>query len=89
MLSCGDRSPESRRFGKTDEMGAKVIEPGRHGKRSIYPEDIATTIYSALGIDWTKSIQTTPSGRTFYYVEPFSATNLIGRGNQEVTELFG
>ena len=67
----------------------QVIEPGWHGKRSIYPEDIATTIYSALGIDWTKSIQTTPSGRTFYYVEPFSATNLIGRGNQEVTELFG
>ena len=69
-------------------LGAKVIEPGWHGKRSIYPEDIATTIYSALGIDWTKRIETTPSGRTFYYVEPFSATNLIGSGNQEISELF-
>ena len=76
-------------IGKTDEMGAKVIEPGWRGKRSVYPEDIATTIYSALGIDWTKSVETTPSGRKFYCVEPFSGTQLLGRGNQKVSELFG
>ena len=88
-LFAGGGVQGGRVIGKTDEMGAKVIEPGWHGKRSIYPEDIATTIYSALGIDWTKRIETTPSGRTFYYVEPFSATNLIGSGNQEISELFG
>jgi len=35
-------------------------------------EDIAATIYSALGIDWTKSIADTPSGRIFEYV-PFGS----------------
>ncbi len=65
-LFAGGGIQGGRVIGKTDEMGAKVVEPGWHAKRSVYPEDIATTIYSALGIDWTKSIETTPSGRTFY-----------------------
>src|SRR4030095_10200819 len=43
-------------IGKTDELGAKVIESGWNVKRSVYMEDVATTIYSALGIDWTKKI---------------------------------
>jgi hypothetical protein len=32
-------------------------------------EDIACTIYSALGIDYTKAITDTPSGRKFEYVQ--------------------
>jgi hypothetical protein len=31
-------------------------------------EDIICTIYSALGINWTKGITDTPSGRKFEYV---------------------
>jgi hypothetical protein len=49
-------------------------------------EDIATTIYSAMGIDWTKKVSGTPSGRDFYYVEIFSPTELLA--NQEITALF-
>ena len=41
-------------------MGAKVVEPGWDVKRSVYMEDVATTIYSALGIDWTKVIEEHP-----------------------------
>src|SRR5581483_5498800 len=52
-----------RAIGATDEQGARVVKTGWARKRSIYPEDVAATIYSALGIDWTKEITNTPSGR--------------------------
>jgi len=74
-------------IGKTDEIGAKVVDSGWSVPRSIYMEDIATTIYSAMGIDWTKKIEGTPSGRTFYYLEPFAAKAMIG--NREISPLFG
>jgi len=73
-------------IGKTDDMGAKVIESGWNVKRSIYMEDIATTIYSALGLDWTKVIEPTPSGRAFHYIEPFAAKQMIR--SQEISPLF-
>jgi hypothetical protein len=64
--------------GRTDEAGGDIADPGWSGGRPIYMEDVACTIYSALGIDWTKRIQTTPSGRAFHYVEPASATTFVG-----------
>lgn len=73
-------------IGKTDEMGAKIVDPGWSGDRPIYMEDIACTIYSALGIDWTKRIENTPSGRTFHYVEPASGTKYVRF--QPIQELF-
>ena len=72
-------------IGKTDEMGAKVIEPDWNGKRSVYMEDVATTVYSALGIDWSKTIEGTPSGRAFHYIEPFAAKQMIR--SQEILPL--
>jgi len=76
-----------RTLGATDGIGAKVVDPGWNRKRSIYTEDIIATIYSALGIDWTKRITNTPSGRAFDYIEFTSATDFINPG--EVSELFG
>jgi hypothetical protein len=73
-------------IGKTDDAGGKIIDYGWSGARSIYMEDIACTIYSALGIDWTKTIQNTPSGRAFHYVEPASGTKYVGF--RPVQELF-
>ena len=75
-----------RVIGRTDETGSRILESGWDVKRSIYMEDIATTIYSALGIDWKKSIKSTPSGREFYYIEPFAAKAMIG--NREISTLF-
>ncbi|MBM3775164.1 MAG: DUF1501 domain-containing protein [Acidobacteria bacterium] len=75
-----------RAIGATDETGAKVIASGWERKRSIYTEDVVATIYSVLGIDWTKSIANTPSGRKFDYLEPNSATDLIHPG--EIRQLF-
>ncbi len=86
VLAAGGGIKGGRILGKTDEMGEKIVDPQWAGKRPIYMEDIATTVYSALGIDWTKTVSNTPSGRTFYYVEPLSATSVIV--NKEVGELF-
>ncbi|MGV3721245.1 MAG: DUF1501 domain-containing protein [Actinomycetota bacterium] len=73
-------------LGKTDEMGGKIVDPGWSGGRPVYMEDVACTIYSALGIDWTKTIQNTPSGRAFHYVEPASGTKYVKF--QPVRDLF-
>jgi len=87
VLFAGGGVKGGRALGKTDDLGAKVVDFGWSGRRPIYMEDIATTVYSALGIDWTKKVETTPSGRAFYYVEPLAAQAAIN--NQEVAELFG
>jgi hypothetical protein len=59
-----------RAFGVTDEKGVKVVKTEWNEKRPIYTEDVVATIYSQLGIDWTKKITNTPSGRAFEYLEP-------------------
>ena len=66
MLGGGVRG--GRAIGETDREGGQIITPGWSANRPIYLEDIAATIYSALGINWTKSITDTPSGRRFEYV---------------------
>jgi hypothetical protein len=57
-----------RAIGETDDDGAVVLEPGWSQKRPIYPEDLAATIYSAMGVNWTKAFTNTPSGRMFEYI---------------------
>ncbi len=73
-------------LGATGESGATITDYGWSANRPVYPEDLATTIYSALGIDWTKSIEDTPSGRAYHYIEIFSPTELLA--NRVVEELF-
>jgi hypothetical protein len=85
-LFAGGGVKGGRIVGKTDELGAKILESGWDTKRSVYMEDIATTMYSALGIDWSKVIETTPSGRAFHYIEPFAAKTMIA--NREIGPLF-
>jgi len=85
-LFAGGGVQGGRVIGKTDELGAKVVTPDWNGKRSVYMEDVATTIYSALGIDWSKVIEGAPSGRAFHYIEPFASKQMIK--NQEITNLF-
>jgi hypothetical protein len=75
-----------RVIGKTDDLAAKVVGPEWNRPRPIYPEDVTATIYSVLGIDWSKKISHTPSGRDFEYVEPMSGTTFLG--STEIGELF-
>ena len=55
-------------LGRTDSTGSKIVEPGWSAARPVRLEDLTATIYSALGINWTKSRLDTPSGRKFQYV---------------------
>lgn len=73
-------------IGKTDEMGGKIVDFGWSANRPIYMEDVACTIYSALGIDWSKTIDHTPSGRAYHYIENASGTKYVGF--KPVQELF-
>lgn len=73
-------------IGGTDEFGAEIKDPGWQQKRPIYIEDVGVTMYSALGIDWSKKITNTPSGRSFEYIEDISGTDFINPA--EVSELF-
>ena len=81
MLGGGVRG--GRVIGATDKNGERIVTPGWKQNRQIYIEDIAATIYSALGIDYTKVVTDTPSGRRFEYV----STNQIDPA--VITEVFG
>lgn len=84
VVMMGGGVAGGRIIGETDKNGDQVIEPGWHMQRPIYTEDLTATIYSALGINWTKSITDTPSGRKFEYV-PFSEHGVY----TAVREVFG
>jgi hypothetical protein len=82
MMGGGVRG--GRVIGATDAIGDKIIDTGWRGQRPIVMEDIAATVYSALGINWTKSLEDTPSGRQFEYV-PSAAVGTY----TSVDEVFG
>ncbi|HNG93654.1 MAG TPA: DUF1501 domain-containing protein [Acidobacteriota bacterium] len=55
-------------IGKTDDTGAGTIEYGWSRDMLIRPEDVFSSIYSALGIDYTKVLTNDPFNRGFEYV---------------------
>ncbi|MFN0106246.1 MAG: DUF1501 domain-containing protein [Bryobacteraceae bacterium] len=54
-------------IGATNSTGSDVSNFGWSHDRYVRPEDVMATVYSAMGIDWTKQLDT-PFGRTFEYV---------------------
>jgi hypothetical protein len=77
MLLVGGGVRGGQAIGVTDSTGAFIVDPGWSGQRPIFIEDIAATIYSALGINWTKAIENNPMGRTYYYI-PGADTGTFG-----------
>lgn len=71
-------------LGKTDAQGAAALEYGWSQNRDVRPEDVTCTIYSALGIDYTKVRTDDPLGRGFEYV-PYAGEG----GYLPIEELFG
>jgi Protein of unknown function (DUF1501) len=67
-LFAGAGIKGGRAIGSTNATGDAVDDPGWSAGRNAWPEDIEATIYSALGIDWTKVIHGDELGRGFYYV---------------------
>jgi hypothetical protein len=59
-------------IGKTDATGGTVVDYGWSANRDIRPEDVTSTIYSALGIDYTTVRHDDPLNRGFEYAPPFS-----------------
>lgn len=57
-----------RALGKTTSDAAYIEDPGWSQERPVYAEDIAATIYSALGIDYTTVRHDDPLGRGFEYI---------------------
>ena len=55
-------------IGTTDTAGAAITDSGVSGRTELRVEDIACTVYSALGIDWTTMRHDDPLGRGFEYV---------------------
>lgn len=84
VLMMGGGVRGGRALGATDAEADRIVEPGWSAQRPIYFEDLMATIYSALGIDWTKAILDTPSGRKFEYV-PYGAVGTYF----PVNEVFG
>lgn len=68
VLLAGGGVRGGRVIGVTDREARTIVTPGWSANRPIFVEDVMATIYSALGIDWTKSIADTPSGRRFSYI---------------------
>jgi uncharacterized protein (DUF1501 family) len=68
-------------IGSTDPTGATTVDYGWSRQRLIKPEDIESTIYSAMGINWTTVRHDDPLGRGFYYV-PNSDQDLYGPINE-------
>jgi uncharacterized protein (DUF1501 family) len=67
-MFAGAQIKGGRSIGVTNAAGDDVTDPGWSQARYIWPEDIEATIYSALGIDWTKVIHGSNLGRGFEYV---------------------
>jgi hypothetical protein len=68
FVFAGGGTRGDRVIGKTDATGAQVVEYGWSPNRDVRPEDVTCTIYSALGIDYTKVRTDDPLGRGFEYV---------------------
>ncbi len=55
-------------IGATDTAGATITDSGVAGRTELRAEDLACTVYSALGIDWTTMRHDDPLGRGLEYV---------------------
>jgi len=81
-LLAGGGVRGGRVLGKTTANGAYVEDPGWSAQRAVYAEDIAATIYSALGINYTTTRHDDPLGRGFEYIP--TTTGYIGTPIEEL-----
>ena len=70
MAGGGAKGPKA--IGTTDDEGASILDYGWSESRPLRMEDVTATMYSALGINWTKTI-VTPLGWNYEYVRSASS----------------
>ena len=68
IVFAGGGTRGGRIIGQTNATGNAVVDYGWSAKRDVRPEDVTCSIYSALGIDYTKVRTDDPLGRGFEYV---------------------
>ncbi len=73
-------------LGKSDREGDKAVETGWHRKEQPRIENVVATMYSALGIDWSKEIRNTPSKRAYPYVDALGPAGYIP--TDEIADLY-
>ena len=73
-------------FGATDAEGWSVTDAFWSRDRYITMNDMVATLYSSLGIDWTKEIEDTPSGRVYEYTPK---VNGVAGYYTDIVEMFG
>jgi Protein of unknown function (DUF1501) len=75
-------------IGKTNDDASAVVDNGWKHRVQPFMDNCVATIFSALGIDWMKTIENTPSGRSYEFVQ----TAPIGGGEfistDEIATLF-
>jgi hypothetical protein len=83
-LIAGGGVKGGRVLGATSADASYVADPGWSANRPVAAEDIAATIYSALGINYLTTRHDDPLGRGFQYI-PTTGASYIG---QPILELF-
>ena len=74
-------------LGSSDADGDSAVETGWDRKEQPRIENVVATMYSALGIDWSKKVHDTPSKRTYAYVDELGAPGWIP--NDEISSIYG
>lgn len=72
---AGGGTKGGRAIGTTTSDGSTVDKPGWSQDRIMGTEDVAATVYAALGIDYTKTRRDDPLGRGFEYI-PFASEGI-------------
>jgi hypothetical protein len=80
-LLVGGGIKGQRVLGKTNEDCSECIDNGWRHRERPQIDNLVATIYSALGIDWRKKVENTPSGRAYYYVQsaPIGSNVLVAQ----------
>lgn len=87
-LFAGGGVKGGRVIGKTNDDASEAVNTGWKHKEQPFMDNCVASIYSALGIDWMKTFENTPSGRAYEYIQtaPIGGTQFIS--NDEIAELF-
>jgi uncharacterized protein (DUF1501 family) len=80
-LLAGGGIKGQRVIGRTNDDCSACVETGWDHREQPQIDNLVATIYSALGIDWRKKLENTPSGRAYYYVQsaPIGSNTLIAQ----------
>lgn len=87
-LYAGGGIAGGRILGATNADGSECVDFGWKHDGQPFMDNTVATIYSALGIDWRKTIKNTPSGREYNYVDSVALGGSEMMFDDEIAELF-